>query len=347
MPAPPPPPPPPPLPAPRSNAKRAAPPPPPPPTLSSAPPKPRPLLPPPPSLPPAPAPQFPPAPPTLPSSVDTDTIPSLPPAPSLPTPPPPAPVHLPPPPPQLPDTPHTSAAVNSKFPSFTMDVDTPLPDITNREREAPVSTARTSAATQRLSNQKPWEKSLDYGKIENAVSIDDDEGLDIPDRLTIGPGAAAARLDLQRCTIRVHKQLVHQIKTNSMKPTEPDPAPAPDQALSRCQGELWLKSRVPMMGWKKRYGSIVDHAYFGPVLFLFKYDAKGNVALHHSMMIVLVDSHVLLGKNSTTKDKEYRCEFALKTTKRRYTVAANHTMRRDYWLRNLESIQQHASTSYS
>lgn len=220
-----------------------------------------------------------------------------------------------------------------------MDVDVPLPDITNRD-----ASVRSSSSA--ASKKKPWEKSLDYGKIrQSAPTAEDDEGLDIPDRLTMGPGAAAARLDLQRCTIRVHKQLVDQIKTNSMKPMQ-NPTKC-EEPLSRCQGELWLKSRVPMVGWKKRYGSIVDHAYFGPVLFLFKYDAKSNVALHHSMMIVLVDSSVRLGKNSTTKDKDYRCEFILKTTKRRYTIAANHTMRRDYWLGNLETIQQQASTNYS
>lgn len=207
---------------------------------------------------------------------------------------------------------------------------------------------------------KPWDKKLDFESMAAAPIArpededeDEDAGFDVPDRLTMGPGAAAARLDLQRCTIRVHKQLVDQIKTNSMKPgtidsygSGADNRTVSGEELSRCQGELWLKSRVPMMGWKKRYGSIVDHAYFGPVLFLFKYDAKGNVALHHSIMIVLVDSHVRLGKNSTTKDRDYRCEFVLKTTKRRYMIAANHTMRRDYWLRNLESIQQQASTSY-
>lgn len=210
-------------------------------------------------------------------------------------------------------------------------------------------------------DDKPWGKPLDFGSVASTTlpgpSDDDgedddrDAGFDVPDRLTIGPGAAAARLDLHRCTIRVHKQLVDQIKTHSMKPAQSGQmdlhaANTPEE-LSRCQGELWLKSRVPMLGWKKRYGSIVDHAFFGPVLFLFKYDAKGNVALHHSMMIVLVDSHVRLGKNSTTKDRDYRCEFVLKTTKRRYLIAANHTMRRDYWLRNLESITQQATTNHS
>lgn len=224
-----------------------------------------------------------------------------------------------------------------------MDLDTDLADITN--------TKRASMYRSRAPSGKPWDKPLDYDTMASAPLQSDDEddadAFDVPDRLTIGPGAAAARLDLQRCTIRVHKQLVHQIKTHSMKPAEAENVTMSSTELSRCQGELWLKSRVPMIGWKKRYGSIVDHAFFGPVLFLFKYDAKGNVALHHSMMIVLVDSQVRLGKNSTTKDKDYRCEFVLKTTKRRYTIAANHTMRRDYWLRNLETIQRDASTQYS
>lgn len=224
---------------------------------------------------------------------------------------------------------------------------------------ADASTTSTSADTfgQESSAEKPWNKPMDFDTMSSAappsMSVDEDEedhvGFDVPDRLTMGPGAAAARLDLHRCTIRVHKQLVDQIKTNSMKPASSliSEAVGQPEELSRCQGELWLKSRVPMRGWKKRYGSIVDHAYFGPVLFLFKYDTKGNVTLQNSMMIVLVDSHVRLGKNTTTKDREYRCEFILKTTKRRYVIAANHTMRRDYWIRNLETIQQQASTNYS
>lgn len=243
-----------------------------------------------------------------------------------------------------------------KFPSFTMDMSHDLADITNISASA-TSTAFATDDDDHFGNTrsigvdsaKPWDKPIDFSQMTKAsVTFDEDGGgIDVPDRMTIGPGAAAARLDLQRCTMRVHKQLVDQIKTNSMKPATIDSQPSKRSAdeLSRCQGELWLKSRMPMVGWKKRYGSIVDHAYFGPVLFLFKYDAKGNVALHHSMMIVLVDSHVRLGKNSTTKDRDYRCEFVLKTTKRRYLIAANHTMRRDYWLRNLENIQQHASTN--
>lgn len=191
----------------------------------------------------------------------------------------------------------------------------------------------------------------------SVVEVDDEEGddlFDIPTRLTLGPGAAAARLDLQRCTIRVHKELVSQLATHSMKPGafpglagesgRENGGAEDDDGLSRAQGELFLKSRLPMRGWRRRYGSIVDHAYFGPVLFLFKYDSKGNVALHHSMMIVLVDSSVRLGRNYASKESGYRCEFLLKTTKRKYNIAANHTMRRDYWIRNLEQIQATATS---
>lgn len=219
--------------------------------------------------------------------------------------------------------------------------DTPdLSDITNTRGSRGSFRGETFDTDE--SPHKPWDKPMEYSKITSApapVSCEEEDDMDIPDRLTIGPGATAARLDLQRCTIRVHQQLVEQIKTHSMKP----PAVKEDDS-GRCQGELWLKSRVPMMGWKKRYGSIVDHQYFGPVLFLFKYDAGGNVALNNSMMIVLDDSSVRLGKNTTTKDKDYRCEFVLCTGKRRYIVAANHTMRRDYWIRHLDALKKHART---
>lgn len=251
-----------------------------------------------------------------------------------------------------------------------------LPDITNFSQNVNPNGVHQDTHTLTLSDdtfphssgdsasEKHWDKPLDCDTMSSMPTIqttetvqrvtvtqtvetieddDDDTGMDVPDRLTIGPGAAAARLDLKRCTVRVHRQLVNQIKTHSMKPATADMKNQPHE-LSRCQGELWIKSRVPMVGWKKRYGSIVDHAYFGPVLFLFRYDHKGHVALQNSMMIVLVDSEVRLGRNTVTRDGQYRCEFVLKTTKRRYVFAANHTMRRDYWIRNLESIQEKATT---
>lgn len=198
-------------------------------------------------------------------------------------------------------------------------------------------------------HSSPVQASTGKGMDDDDDDDDDNTGFDVPNRLAMGADAAAARLDLHRCTIRVHKQLFEQMKTHSMRPanqTSPSGAGGPRDLL-RCQGELWLRSRVPMRGWKRRYGSIVDHAFFGPVLFLFKYDAKGDVALHNSMMIVLVDSHVRLGKNTVTREKDYRCEFTLKTTRRRYTIAASHTMRRDYWIRNLEGIQHKSATRRS
>jgi hypothetical protein len=265
-----------------------------------------------------------------------------------------------------------------KFPSFTMGSDFFdghdgedgfAEDITNVAVGPRGASCGKGEVGSGYSMPTPWDKPLDPDMLSEAPVLsvrtsgggggygggetedDDEDGedlFDIPTRLTLGPGAAAARLDLQRCTIRVHKQLVNQLQTHSMKPGTFDgfgdgKNDSGDDDLSRAQGEVWLRSRVPMRGWRRRYGSIVDHAYFGPVLFLFKYDSKNNVALHHSMMIVLVDSQVRLGRNSTTKDG-YRCEFLLKTTKRKYQIAANHTMRRDYWIRNLEHIQKTAAS---
>lgn len=381
----PPPPPPPPLSA-KGKPKMAPPPPPPPAPSSSnsqvkvpLPPPARPAAKPSAKRPPPPTPRAPPVPPAAPRRPPgRDMMP--------PPPPPPPPAkpsfrmpELPPAPPEAPAFPdtlrfseHPSNSAHSKYPSFSMDLEGgDLQDITNvrshrnstyvhggilkggMDVHSETMESDTMTLTHDHPADKPWDKPMDFDTMTSlppVSTVDDDDddcvGIDVPDRLTMGPGAAAARLDLHRCTIRVHRQLVDQIKTHSMKPPSslPDQSTAPEE-LSRCQGELWLKSRVPMRGWKKRYGSIVDHAYFGPVLFLFKYDAKGNVTLTNSMMIVLVDSHVRLGKNTTTKDREYRCEFILKTTKRRYVIAANHTMRRDYWLRNLETIQQQASTN--
>jgi hypothetical protein len=103
------------------------------------------------------------------------------------------------------------------------------------------STAYTTPESDSFSMPRPWDTLLDpaqmmtsgpttppmmkrKGGAENGSrgsgdeDDDEDEQFDIPSRLTMGPGAAAARLDLQRCTIRVHKQLVDQLATYSMKP---------------------------------------------------------------------------------------------------------------------------------
>ena len=76
------------------------------------------------------------------------------------------------------------------------------------------------------SNIKPWDKPSDYDTVTSLPTMnsngsgsnsngsdeynDNHFGFDIPDRLTIGPNAAAARLDLHRCTIKVRRQLVDQ-----------------------------------------------------------------------------------------------------------------------------------------
>ena len=221
---------------------------------------------------------------------------------------------------------------------------------------------RTSSRieSKRYSSQKPstgmWSETMTLSSIEDEtldLSIDDRKdisgvgddgdggGFDIPTRLTIGPNAKAARLDLQRCTIQVHKQLKEQLGRESMHPGKLHGEERDSMGqLSRAQGELFLKSRIPMMGWRRRYGSIVDHSYFGPVLFLFKYDSDGDVALHHSMMIVLVESQVRLGKNSLNEKGDHRCEFHLTTSRRKYRLSTAHTKDRDNWLKNLLDLQE-------
>lgn len=168
-------------------------------------------------------------------------------------------------------------------------------------------------------------------------------------------------MDLHRCSLRVQKELQStlglrasgRVETMLSPPSRGADgalvgvnggAPGADggaggaAGLSRAQGELWWRHPWTRL-YRRRFGSIVDHEYFGPVLFLFKYDGKGNVALKRSCMVVLHDSSVRLGGNKRGGDGRFRCEFRLVTAKRGYALACRDTMKRDYWLEELGRIQ--------
>lgn len=186
---------------------------------------------------------------------------------------------------------------------------------------------------------------------------DDEDGgdiIDVPNRYSRAPGSAAALMDLHRCSLRVQKELQSTLGLRASGRVETMLSPpslggvgglggeaggsADGGGLSRAQGELWWRHPWTRM-YRRRFGSIVDHEWFGPVLFLFKYDGKGNVALKRSCMVVLHGSSVKLGGNKRGGDGRFRCEFKLVTAKRAYGLACRDTMKRDYWLEELGRIQ--------
>ncbi|GAB0490255.1 hypothetical protein MMPV_001487 [Pyropia vietnamensis] len=192
-------------------------------------------------------------------------------------------------------------------------------------------------------------------RVDTAGGTDDEDGgdiIDVPNRYSRVPGSAAALMDLHRCSLRVQKELQSTLGLRASGRVETMLSPPSAGAgglgdaggsgdgggLSRAQGELWWRHPWTRM-YRRRFGSIVDHEWFGPVLFLFKYDGKGNVALKRSCMVVLHGSSVKLGGNKRGGDGRFRCEFKLVTTKRAYGLACRDTMKRDYWLEELGRIQ--------
>uniref|UniRef100_A0A7S1ERG8 PH domain-containing protein n=1 Tax=Timspurckia oligopyrenoides TaxID=708627 RepID=A0A7S1ERG8_9RHOD len=147
------------------------------------------------------------------------------------------------------------------------------------------------------------------------------ELFDIPSRLTQNPGAAAALRDLERCSIAI------AANANAGKAEDPN---------TFARGDLYLRQRFFTTSWNKRYAVVVNHAYFGPVLFLFKYDKRGQIMDKQSRMIILVDSSVKMADDVRDNTGVYRCVFTLKT-KKKYIIAAPDAIGREYWISVLRS----------
>ena len=148
------------------------------------------------------------------------------------------------------------------------------------------------------------------------------EGHDIPIRFTQPgvPGAQQAMKDIERCSIMIAD------KVNSGE----DP-------ITCGRGDIFARQKFFATTWKKRFAAVVDHAYFGPVLFLFKYDKKGHVIARTGQMIVLADSETRLADDVRGGDGAYRCQFVLKTARRKYVFSTSDALSREYWIDLLRS----------
>lgn len=186
---------------------------------------------------------------------------------------------------------------------------------------------------------------LHTGGKSGAEEEDDGDVLDVPkDMMTSSTGGKALR-ELQCASVTAGNELAEQVrqyaaqsdaKKEARVSTKPEARKA--DKISRAQGELELRSRF-FRRWNTRYASIVDHPFFGAVLFLFRHDSKasrsGTIALKNSKMIVLADSTVReldgFRKNGPSS------LFELKTTQRKYVFACLDETQRKYWLENLTS----------
>ncbi|KAJ8907611.1 hypothetical protein NDN08_007721 [Rhodosorus marinus] len=182
--------------------------------------------------------------------------------------------------------------------------------------------------------------SRDYDYFADLNDGDDDLIIaDVPEK-----GNAALK-DLYRFSYRLGQQLRKEIneETTAQEPEEitvhqTAPEVVRNEDIALCvQGELYLKSRW-LHRWKKRFGSVANHAQYGPVLFLFAYDKEGNVDLKNSKMIALLESSVKLGRNVKSADGKFKCEFILSTQKRRHILAAADAVARDFWIENMKKL---------
>ncbi|KAA8495651.1 hypothetical protein FVE85_1806 [Porphyridium purpureum] len=147
------------------------------------------------------------------------------------------------------------------------------------------------------------------------------ESHDIPVRFTQQPGAEQAMRDIAHCSG------VIAAKVNSG-----------EELQNTCgRGDLFIRQKFFTTMWKKRFATVVDHAYFGPVLFLFKYDKKNHIVAKTSQMIVLQESDSKLADDVRGSDGVYRCQFTLKTGKRKYVFSTSDALGREYWIELLRS----------
>lgn len=162
---------------------------------------------------------------------------------------------------------------------------------------------------------------------------DDDDVFDGPKEMGKCPEIEPALKDLQRASIKAGNELAVAAFAVSTAHRYDQKA---DDRVSRAQGELFLRSRF-LRRWHARYASIVDHAYFGAVLFLFCHDSDssraGAVALKNSKMIVLASSSVR--EIQAHRRKQDVSLFELCTSQRKYVFACEDDECREYWLSHM------------
>lgn len=218
-------------------------------------------------------------------------------------------------------------------------------------------------------NSKPAPDTLSFRTTAAAgpadSNDDEDGGLDIPGPIGASPAASRAMRDLQRASITAANELANSIRLMSQqngeaatttgadpkkmppsmsqraKPSSGQPdAGAARQSTQKFQGQLMLRSRI-FRRWNLRYATIINQAYFGPVLLLFRPDSKplfsSSFALKSSKMIALAHTTVAVQEEPKKHNNGLIYMFSLTTSQRTYTFACNDAKTRNMWVTNLSS----------
>lgn len=184
---------------------------------------------------------------------------------------------------------------------------------------------------------------------------DDDGGLDVPARISANPAAGLALRDLQRASVTAANELSNSIRLMSEQDNVRHPEAhsearthssnhpggsvtcGSDRETQR-QGQLFLRTRL-FRRWNMRYATIVNQAYFGPVLILFRPDSKqllqSSVSLKNSKMIALVHSSVSSVDKPRKHGNNMLFVFEVTTSQRTYVFACTGVKQREYWMSQL------------
>lgn len=194
-----------------------------------------------------------------------------------------------------------------------------------------------------LDRSSPKEKMRKRQLPDRAGGGDDEEEgevFDASERVMGTPGLEPALSDLKRASVQAGNELAMTAFTLHTPPRNGG-EPMPDK-VSRVNGQLLLKTRV-LRRWITRFVSIVDHQYFGAVMFLFCHDATkderaktGAVTLRNSKMIVLADTNVR-EVSTTLRRSPKSALFELRTTQRKYLFAAENCSKREFWISQIAS----------
>lgn len=222
-------------------------------------------------------------------------------------------------------------------------------------------------------SEKPLLPNISFGSGSNLQALppkprpapsvvdDDDGGLDIPVRFSVTPAAGHALRDLQRASITAANELANSIRLMSQEPRHGSLEEAdalsqrthstPSQGMrdggggggnnscQKLQGQLMLRSRL-FRRWNLRYATVVNQAYFGPVLLLFRPDKplfQSAFTLKSSKMIALTHSKVTEHEKPRKHNNGLIYMFDLTTSQRTYTFACTDLKTRSLWVTNLSS----------
>lgn len=186
---------------------------------------------------------------------------------------------------------------------------------------------------------------------------DEDGGLDVPDDFATSPAASRAMRDLQRASVTAANELAQSIRlmshqdsgnpntTGSVQGRSKSIGKGVPTALggdcNKLQGQLLLRSRF-FRRWNLRYATVIQQAYFGPVLLLFRPDSKpvfqSAFSLKSSKMVALAHAKVITHDAPRKYNGNAVHVFDLTTSHRTYTFACTELASRTHWVDNLSSF---------